>query len=219
MIKAVVFDLDNTIVDSVDTIWRCADHVLRSQGFGGIGRETAEKAMGQTIFGLFALAEPNMGADLLEKLAREYRRCYMDFNCYSRILPYARQAIEDTKQQGLRIALVTTKSRENAEKILKWFCIADYFEVVVGFEDTKEHKPSPDPILKAATLLGVVAHEILVVGDTEMDVRAGKGAGAKTVAVLTGVTPVEKIQREKPDRIIQNLLEFKKILEGALALP
>jgi HAD superfamily hydrolase (TIGR01509 family) len=216
LIKAVVFDLDNTLIDSVDTIWMCADHVLRSNGYSGVDRRTAEKAMGLTIFDLFSLAEPGIGTGTLEKLAMDYRKCYMDFHSHSRVIPHARRALEETKKRGLRMALVTTKSRDNVLRIMKAFCITDYFEVVVGFEDTKNHKPSPEPILKAASLLKVGTDGLLVVGDTDMDVRAGKAAGATTVAVLTGVTPLEKIEAEKPDYTIKNLQYFEKILDGAL---
>jgi phosphoglycolate phosphatase-like HAD superfamily hydrolase len=93
-----------------------------------------------------------------------------------------------------------------------------FFTAVVGFEDTMRHKPSPDPLLKALVKIGLGASEVLVVGDTEMDIIAGSRAGARTVAVTTGVTPRERLVLEKPDYIIDDLLELDGILDNLLQL-
>jgi pyrophosphatase PpaX len=87
---------------------------------------------------------------------------------------------------------------------------------VVGFEDTKKHKPSPEPIFKALELLGLSGCEVLVVGDTEMDIIAGREAGARTMAVTTGVTPWERLAHEKPDFIANDLSELDNILESLI---
>jgi pyrophosphatase PpaX len=213
LIRGVLFDLDNTLVESVETIWRCADHVLRAEGLSGIDRRTAEKAMGLTIFDLFDLAEPNLTQAKKKKLFIEYKRCYADFMHYTVVLPNAKDAINYVKSCGLRIGLVTTKSRENTEKVLRAFGLREFFEALVGFEDTVQHKPSSQPIVKAASLLGLRPGEFAVVGDTEMDAIAGRGAGAVTIIVTTGVTPREKIIQAKPDFIIEGLGDLPKIVE------
>ena len=216
MIRGVIFDLDNTLVDSIDSITKCADHVLRGMGKGGIDRATAEGAMGLTLFDLFALVEPDLSEAEKVRLFDDYRRCYMDFSHETKILPHAREALASASSRGLRLALVTTKSSGNARKILKAFGMHGFFMAVVGFEDTKKHKPSPEPIFKALELLGLGAGEVLVVGDTEMDIMAGRGAGAKTVAVTTGVTPRERLAPEKPDYIVDDLSELDSILKSLL---
>lgn len=212
MIKGVIFDLDNTLVDSVETIWRCSDHVLRENGFKGIERETAERAMGLTIFDLFDLAKPGLSEAQKQKLFNDYRGSYMEYVCYSKLLPYARESLEHAKSIGLKLALVTTKSRVNAGKILEAFGLFDFFDAIVGYEDTAEHKPSAEPILKASLAFNLNPKEVAVIGDTEMDVRAGKEAGSITVAVTTGVKTGEQLQPDRPDYIIATLFELPKIL-------
>jgi pyrophosphatase PpaX len=216
MIRGVVFDLDNTLVDSIDSITKCADHVLRGMGKRGIDRATAEGAMGLTIFDLFALVEPELSEGEKVQLFNEYRRCYMDFIHETKILPHAREVLASAASRGLRLALVTTKSSGNARKVLKAFGIDGFFMAVVGFEDTKKHKPSPEPIFKALELLGLSGCEVLVVGDTEMDIIAGREAGARTMAVTTGVTPWERLAHEKPDFIANDLSELDNILESLI---
>jgi HAD superfamily hydrolase (TIGR01509 family) len=214
MIQGVIFDLDNTLVDSIDSITKCADYVLRGMGKRGIDRATAERAMGLTIFDLFALVEPRLTDGEKTILFNEYRRCYMDFIHETKMLPHSREALASAGKKGLRLALVTTKSVGNARRILEAFEIDGYFEVVVGFEDTNSHKPSAEPILKALKLLGLEGGEVVVVGDTEMDIIAGRKAGAKTVAVTTGVTTRERLSLERPDYIVDDLSELDRILNG-----
>lgn len=216
MIRGVIFDLDSTLVDSIDSITKCADHVLRGIGKRGIDRATAEGAMGLTIFDLFALVEPDLSQGEKVRLFNDYKRCYMDFIHDTKILPHALEALSSASSRGLRLALVTTKSAGNARKILKAFGMYGFFMAVVGFEGTKKHKPSPEPIFKALELLGLGADEVLVVGDTEMDIMAGRGAGAKTVAVTTGVTPRERLVSEKPDYVVDDLSELESILKSLL---
>lgn len=213
MIRGIIFDLDNTLVDSIDSITKCADHVLRGMGKRGIDRATAEGAMGLTIFDLFALVEPELSESEKVQLFDDYRRCYMDFIRETKMLPHARETLASVSSRGLGLALVTTKSAVNARKILEAFGIREFFIAVVGYEDTERHKPSPDPIFKALGLLGLAGGEVLVVGDTEMDIIAGRGAGARTVAVTTGVTTRGRLEYEKPDYVIEDLSELEGILD------
>lgn len=215
MIKGILFDLDNTLIESVESIWRCADHVLKAEGLPGIDRETALKAMSLKL-DLFTTAEPNLSASQKERLFEEYIRCYPDFTQHARIMPGAREVLEEAKSRKLRLALVTTENRESASGLLKTFGLLDFFEAIVGFEDTKHHKPSAQPILKAVSLIKLRPCEVLVVGDTELDVIAGKGAGATTVVVLTGVTPIERIRQEGPDFIIRGLWELPRIMDAGM---
>ncbi len=187
--------------------------MLRGMGKRGIDRATAERAMGLTIFDLFALVEPALMEGEKERLFNEYRKCYMDFIHETKVLPYAREALKHAKAKGLRLALVTTKSAWNARRILRVFGMEDHFEAVVGFEDTGSHKPSPEPILKALQMLGLGGREVVVVGDTAMDIIAGRQAGARTVAVTTGVTSRERLALEKPDHIIDDLSGLGRIID------
>lgn len=212
MIKGAIFDLDNTLVDSVETIWKCSDHILRENGFRGVNRETAERAMGLTIFDLFDLAEPGLSAEQKRKLFNDYRGAYMEYFCYSKLLPGAHETLGYVKSIGLKLALVTTKSRMNAGKILKAFELFDFFDAILGYEDSVEHKPSTEPMLKASFVLNLKPEEVVVIGDTEMDVRAGKEAGSITVAITTGVKTAEQLQTVRPNYIISTLFELPKIL-------
>jgi len=215
LIKGILFDLDGTLIESVESIWRCADHVLRSEGLPGIDQRTAERAMILKL-DLFSASGSNLGTDQREMLFERFLRCYPDFMKYSKIMPSAREVVEDAKSRKLRLALVTTESRRSATEILRNFGLLEFFEVIVGFEDTKQHKPSAEPVLEALSLMGLKPSEVLVVGDTELDAIAGKKAGATTVIVTTGPTPIERIRSEKPDFIINGLCDLPDVIASVI---
>ncbi|MEM2001338.1 MAG: HAD-IA family hydrolase [Candidatus Methanomethylicaceae archaeon] len=212
VVKGIVFDLDGTLVDSVDSIWRASDYVLRSNGYRGLDREDVVKVMGKTIFDLFLSVEPRLSPQEQHKLFEEYRRTYMNFIEHTKLIPKVREILLFLRSRRLKMAVVTTKSRENAEKILSFFGIRSFFDLVIGFEDVREHKPSAEPIMRAAEGLGLQASELVVVGDTEVDIRAGREAGALTVAVKTGVTPLEKIIAESPNFLIESVSDLPEVL-------
>ncbi|MEM4643809.1 MAG: HAD-IA family hydrolase [Candidatus Methanomethylicaceae archaeon] len=212
VVKGIVFDLDGTLVDSVDSIWRASDYVLRSNGYRGLDREDVVKVMGKTIFDLFLSVEPRLSPQEQHKLFEEYRRTYMNFIEHTKLIPKVREVLLFLRSRRLKMAVVTTKSRENAEKILSFFGIRSFFDLVIGFEDVREHKPSAEPIMRAAEGLGLQASELVVVGDTEVDIRAGREAGALTVAVKTGVTPLEKIIAESPNFLIESVSDLPEVL-------
>ncbi|MEM3365420.1 MAG: HAD-IA family hydrolase [Candidatus Methanomethyliaceae archaeon] len=212
VVKGIVFDLDGTLVDSVDSIWRASDFVLRSNGYRGLDREEVVKVMGKTIFDLFLSVEPRLSPQEQHKLFEEYRRTYMNFIEHTKLIPKVREVLLFLRSRRLKMAVVTTKSRENAEKILSFFGIRSFFDLVIGFEDVREHKPSAEPIMRAAEGLGLQASELVVVGDTEVDIRAGREGGALTVAVKTGVTPLEKIIAESPNFLIESVSDLPEVL-------
>jgi len=85
-----------------------------------------------------------------------------------------------------------------------------YFKAIVTALDVKKPKPYPDALLKGAERLGVPVDECAVVGDSIVDIHAGKSAGARTVAVLSGLFSRKELEREKPGLIIEDINWFPK---------
>jgi len=87
---------------------------------------------------------------------------------------------------------------------LESFGIAQYFLHVVTALDTRETKPAPEALIKTSQAIDVPLHDCVIVGDSVCDIRAGKAAGAKTVAVLSGLFSWEELARENPDLILKD---------------
>jgi len=104
------------------------------------------------------------------------------------------------------LGVVTTRSQRDAQTFLKQYALADCFSVVVTHEDTWRLKPHPEPIRHAAEQLGVAIERCLMVGDTGVDVRAAKAAGAYAVGVLCGFG--EQGDLAGADLILENTAEL-----------
>jgi len=110
------------------------------------------------------------------------------------------------------LGIVTTRSRQDAQTFLEQHALADCFSVVVTHEDTWRLKPHPEPIRYAAEQLGVAIERCLMVGDTGLDVRAAKAAGAYAVGVLCGFGEREDLTGA--DLILENTAELGWLKEG-----
>jgi phosphoglycolate phosphatase len=102
------------------------------------------------------------------------------------------------------LAITTTRDREDAEAFVQRFGLEDHLGAVITRQDVRRLKPHPQPILCAAERLGHAPEQCMIVGDTTVDVKAGKRAGAMTVAVLCGLGERTELERLKPDLILDS---------------
>jgi len=115
------------------------------------------------------------------------------------------------------LGIVTTRSRRDAQTFLEQHALVDCFSVVVTHEDTWRLKPHPEPIRYAAEQLGVAIERCLMVGDTGVDVRAAKAAGAWAVGVLCGFG--ERDDLAGADLLLENTAELGEWLKESLSEP
>ena len=112
------------------------------------------------------------------------------------------------------LAVVTSRSRREAERFIEHLELDGCFDAIVAREDVRRDKPSPEPIRRAAERLGTSPEQCIVVGDTLADVRAGKRAGALTVGVLCGLNERAQLERAEPDLIVETTAELAAQLPG-----
>jgi phosphoglycolate phosphatase len=110
------------------------------------------------------------------------------------------------------MAVVTTRARPEAESFIAQLNLAHYFPVVVTRGDVLRMKPHPEPVTKAAEMLGVLPERCLMVGDTTMDMRAGRRAGAYTVGVLSGFGERDELTCAGADVILDRAEEILEML-------
>ena len=175
--KAVLFDLDGVLVNSLECWLRSFNETLKKYGFGEVSKERFGKEYwGQSTESCFK----SLG---LGENAAEY--CYlMQLKHIDEIkVPKGLREILKLIKSEVKVGLVTNTPRKNTEKILERFRLGDCFDVVITGDNVAEKKPCPEMVLRACELLGVEPGETLVVGDTEADVRAGKSAGCQVAGM------------------------------------
>jgi len=210
-IKGIIFDLDGTIVDSREAYTEAV-----RKAFSAIGMEIDEKMAVEIPRRLEQgfLIDDLVGKENAEKFLDVYLKTYYAKTAdKTRLFPNVRKTLEEISKKA-KLALITMRyvPKNKVIEELKKFGIIKYFQTVITALSTKHPKPSPEVFIKCAEKLNVKTGECMIVGDSVVDVRAGKKAGMKTVAVLSGIFTKEELEREKPDLILDNINFLTRIL-------
>ena len=180
-----LFDLDGTLIDSIDLIMESFRHTMRKH-LGTVPNEREWRAgFGTPLRTQLAIfARDASEADAMTSTYREYNHEHHDR--LVRPYPGIREALEALRERDLTLAVVTSKTRRLAWRGLRWCALDEYFEVLVGVEDVTEFKPHPAPVLTALERVGADAAETVFIGDSPHDVESGRAAGVRTAAVQWG---------------------------------
>ena len=205
MSLAILFDLDGTLVDSIELILGSARYAF--VGFDGEIPTDEEWRAGIGRPLLTVLRERAHGDEAeAQRLLARYREYQMEHHdrmvrAYDGLIPILREF----SAIGHRLAVVTSKSDWLALKALELVGIADLFPVLVGCDSCTNHKPHPEPVERALALLGAAPADAIFVGDSPHDVESGRAAGVFTVGVTWGAFTREQMQASGADLIIDEV--------------
>ena len=207
-VKGLLIDLDGTLVDSREAYRAALMEAFATMGFKNFNAEIFLEIPRR-------LEQNRQIGDLIpegsaEKFLNIYLKAYYKLTeSKVKVLPGVSKTLEELSKKA-KLALLTMRyvPKENVMKELGKFGLARYFCCVVTALDTPLPKPSPEALKKCAMQLGVKIADCAVVGDSVTDVKAGKKAGAKTVAVLSGIFTRKELENEKPDLILENINEL-----------
>ncbi len=201
--KVVLFDLDGTLIDSADDIALSLRLTLEELGRLDRMPPDVRSLIGG---GVRALLEKVLGEEFEEEHVKVFRKHYLSNPVvYTRPYEGVTETLEELKEKGVRLAVVTNKLEELSVEILSRLDLLDLFDIVVGGDTFGEKKPSPLPVIKALEFIGAKPEESLMVGDTEADILAGKGAGAKTALAGWGYV---KNGSASPDFVLKSPREI-----------
>lgn len=210
-IKHICFDLDGTLIDSYNTIYKST---LKAMEFLQINEplhgEEFQKRIGHHFLQIFS--ELKIPVPDIEHFINIYKSFYFDFIDESVLYPGVLDTLEILSSNDILISLLTTKVQDQAEKILDYFNLRKYFSFIMGRRNGMKIKPSPEPLLFICTELNTPAVNTLITGDSELDIKCGKNAGAITCASAYGYRSIEVLSAEKPDYIISGIEELIKIV-------
>jgi phosphoglycolate phosphatase len=213
-IRAVLFDLDGTLVDSAEDLRHALNLLLSDEGLRALSTEEVKGMIGDGVLKLVERALAATGADpskapaLLPRFLSFYEG---NAAAHTRAYPDAVEALQALAAAGLRVAVVTNKPYAATLEILEALGLARFFGAVVGGDTLPQRKPDPAPLLLAAERLGVRPDESLMVGDNHHDVRAARAAGMRVFAVTYGYSHVPHAELGA-DRLIQNLAEVPRLI-------
>jgi HAD superfamily hydrolase (TIGR01509 family) len=204
-VKGILFDLDGTLVDSREAYLEAL-----KTAFAAFGRKNVEK---KTVIEIPRRLEQNLLLnDILEGInVQRFLEIYL--NAYynatlkkNKPLPNISNTLEKLSEKA-ELGIITMRyvPKEMVIQELVKFGLAKYFCSVMTALDTNRPKPSPEALLKCLERMGIQTSQCAFVGDSVTDIKAGKAAGTKTVAVLSGIFSIEELKKEKPDLILENV--------------
>lgn len=212
---AVVFDLDGTLIDSRGDIVAALNHALLATERQPLPAIAIVGLIGDGARALCARAAQVPEAspeaeDLVARFVEYYEAHPVDL---SRWAPGAVQALEDLAEiTDLRLAICTNKPRTTTEAILAALGVRTRFSAIYGGGDGPERKPAPGPLLAVADRLGVLAKDIVMVGDDTQDIECARRAQARSVAVAAGFTPRSQLLAAKPDVLVDTLADLPGVV-------
>ncbi len=202
--KAVLFDLDGTLLDTADLIYKNIKQTFKEYFPDKVFTENELKAfVGPTLNESFSWYETN--PKRLEKMIETYRK-HNAVNHQTGVKPFdhAKETLEALRASGYLIGIVSSKKREVVEFGLQQNDLLKLVDVVVGSDDVTKHKPDAEPIEKALKQLAVSPDNAVYVGDHENDIKAAKNAGVKSVGVAYSIH-YAKLLSAQPDYVIDDL--------------
>lgn len=186
-VRAVLWDLDGTLTDSVRFVVDTANRVIVAHGGSALEFESVGAMTGLPLEAIFRLAWPDLTSDDAQRYRTEYREIYdREVIPVTKLYDGARETLHAFHGAGLLQATVTGKRAADCERILRGLGITKEIDVYLGGDSVSRPKPAPDLARHAMERLRCEPVQCVVVGDASADIAMGKAAGARTIEVLWG---------------------------------
>lgn len=208
---AVLFDLDGTLIDSIELILNSAKHAFRdreghipsdAEWLTGVGIPLA------TMFRRYALDDADVDA-LIGKY-REYQLANHDRLVRSYHLVV--ETVDKLRATGHPLGIVTSKTGWLAQRGLDNVGLGSHFDIIVGCDTCDLHKPDPGPVLFALDRLGYAPEDAVFVGDSIYDMQAGNAAGVTTIAALWGPFTRDDLMPSNPRHFLERIADLPRLL-------
>jgi HAD superfamily hydrolase (TIGR01509 family) len=198
--KAVIFDFDGTLADTFPGIYLSWEKTLKALDLGTISKDTVRKAIGPTRDTYLKLILGDRCEEHGEKALDLYKRIYVVESPENTFLyPRVGELLTTLKDMGISMGIASNKPHRQVLQLTGKFGITEFFSVVQGPEMVAEGTPAPAMFLACAEKWDIPAAAIVVVGDTALDMTAGRAAGMARAAALWGYSTYEVLARHKPE--------------------
>lgn len=207
--KLVIFDLDGTLIDAFEDIALAANFVRQRNNLPPLSIVEVKEHVGhgarQLVEGVLGSTDSAVIDDNLKALVTFYEELEE-----SRAIIYdgVVQVLQTLRQHGIYTAVASNKPHTVTVRVMDYLGLAPYMDVVRGETAEIRRKPAPDALLQTMKDVDSRPEETLMVGDTDVDIRAAKAAGAKVAAVTYGQYSADYLQKWNPDYIISAMDEL-----------
>lgn len=209
MKKAILFDIDGTLIDAWEFVHGAIIHTIKVHGHKMPSKRVIKGAMGHPLLRFYETVFPGLDPKLFAKTHHDFQQGKFDLG---KPFPKARETLKKLKSQGFLIGVVSNRTKNSLHTTLKKARLFEFIDVVVSAEDVTHPKPHKEHALKTLELLKIDPKDAILVGDTDMDMLAGKNAKVQTVGVTYGFFG-KSIKDHNPDFVIDKIEELLKVLK------
>lgn len=217
--RAVLIDLDGTLVDSLPDIAWAVNSMCAELGLASLPREQIASYVGKGVDVLVhrtltGTMDDQAPPDAFHRGKTSFDRHYRQVNGdESRVYPGVHQALEELQRKGMPLGCVTNKPRAFTLQLLERTNLKAAFAAIVSGDDTQQKKPDGEPMLHACRLLAVAPADATVIGDSENDVLSARAAGCSVIVVETGYNEGKSLSDLDADAIVPTLLHAARLIE------
>jgi HAD superfamily hydrolase (TIGR01662 family) len=223
-VDAVIFDLDGTLIDSIDIYFAIVENALKKLHLPAVSRSQILAAAESENFN-WELVLPQ---EVLKRKQTIIDEAWAVINEIAprmfadnvEIIRGADRIVKYIASNGIKIGLATSTRRRYLKikmQPLRHADVDQLFDVIITSDDVAKRKPAPDPLLACARKLKLQPENCVYVGDTATDIKAGKAAGMLTIGVLTGFDGYEMLEKESPDAILDSVRNLKTVIAASFS--
>ncbi len=213
--KLAIFDLDGTILDTLEDLTDSTNHILSSNGYPIHSIDEVRSYVGNGIYMLIKRAAPNDTEEKeIQRLFEQFVSYYKD-HCAIKTKAYEgiKELLVALKEKGIKRAVVSNKG-DFAVRILIDDYFASLFEISVGEKQGVRKKPYPDSVNEVLRELSVTKEEAVYIGDSEVDIQTAKNAGLACISVSYGFRSKEFLKENGASLIVEDVKGLYKELLG-----
>lgn len=212
MINTIIFDLDGTLVDSLEDLADTVNILLNKRGYPVHKLDQYRYFVGNGVIKLIERALPQEHKDEVMVLKKEFDEIY-SLNCLNKTYVYSgiKELIDELKVRGFNLAVVTNKPQEHAVRIIKSL-FPKRFKYVFG--NSMRHPKKPDPCLTnlVINLFDVKKNEVIYIGDSDIDIQTAKNAKVKSIGVAWGFRGAKELRESKADYVVNQASEILEVI-------
>ena len=204
MYQAVIFDLDGTLLDTLEDLKDGVNHALKLQNYPERSLDEVRNFVGNGIQKLIERAVPAGTEKEKQQIVFQEFRSYYTSHCRIKTRPYIgiMELLQVLKQNHIAMAIVSNKNDAAVKELSKYY-FADYIDVAIGEREGIRKKPAPDSVFEAMRLLKSEKNHTVYVGDSDVDRETAANSGLDCVSVTWGFREEKLLQALKPEYLIR----------------
>ncbi|MBI4272968.1 HAD-IA family hydrolase [Candidatus Uhrbacteria bacterium] len=210
---ALIFDIDGTLLDTEDFIISAFRQVVQNNSLAIKSTEYFRSLIGLHLADIYQKLDPGASPKALEALCKEHVAFQTQNIGLTKTYPHVRETLALLHSRGVPMGIFTSRRSASVVPTLTHGGIDTFFTAIIAGDHTQLGKPHPEGVQKALQVLGAHPHHAFMVGDTDLDILAGKNATTKTIAVSWGLRGKE-VYSYGADFVIDSMKDIIPIVLG-----